>query len=82
LDSRSVSNFDDWTGRHGRLSDKWGHTDYDRHEIVIDPRCRAAGLEREIVIHEMLHKLFPWMDEGPVAVAAKEIDDALDEFDL
>lgn len=81
--SRSVSSLKDgWTGRFSTkpLSHKWGYCDYVKKEIVIGPDTVAEGCEREVIIHEMLHKLFPWMREFMVTAAALEIDYALTQL--
>lgn len=68
-----------WKVRVARyLRDRWGYCDYGKREIVLCRTTQQAGVDREILIHELLHKIMPFLDEDCVAIAAKEIDDALD----
>jgi hypothetical protein len=61
-----------------RLSNSWGHCDYNKHEIVLSQESQEHGIDREILIHELTHKLLPWMDEQCVTHFAIELDDALE----
>jgi len=68
-----------WKVRISRyLRGAWGYCNYDKREIVICKTTQASGIEREILIHELLHKIMPFLDEECVRVAATEIDDALE----
>jgi len=65
-----------------RMRSDWGLADFDDKIISIDPRTREVGREREIVIHECLHALFPHLDEAVILAAGKELDDALEAMGL
>ncbi len=80
---RSVSTArDGWTGRFSSqpLANDWGVCDFTKKEIVISTATLKEGNVREIIMHEMLHKLFPWLDEEYVLHGAKELDYALDQL--
>jgi hypothetical protein len=70
----------DWKMRVSRqpLKGSWGHCDYDKREIVICKTAVEKGIEREILIHEILHKIMPFLEEDCVEHAAIELDNALD----
>lgn len=67
-----------------RLKKNWGFTLIGNpyNEIVISTTCRDAGKEREIVIHEALHILFPHLDESIILQAAVDLDNLLSTLDL
>ena len=56
----------------------WGHADFKRRLITIDPACEKKGKDREILFHECLHVLFPQIDEEVIAESAECLDDVLD----
>ena len=60
------------------LRGAWGKCDYDKREIVLTRESQRSGVDREVFIHEMIHKICPWLDEEAVEFMAMEIDDALD----
>lgn len=60
----------------------WGAAVFGKREILIDPDTRHEGNEREIVIHECLHAIYPHADELVIAYAAREIDNVLEILDL
>lgn len=55
----------------------WGITNHTEREIKVDPGAAAAGKERNTIIHEGLHAIFPFLNEECVTAAANEIDDLL-----
>ena len=61
-----------------RLHRVWGYCDFNRHEIVLCSTAQQHGVDRGILIHEVLHKLMPFLAEEAVEVAATELDDALE----
>ena len=68
-----------WKVRVSRnLRNAWGRCDYDKREIVLCKSAHEKGVDREILIHELLHKIMPFLDEECVQVAAVELDDALE----
>ena len=68
-----------WKVRVARvLRNCWGYCDYAKHEIVICKTTQREGIDREVLIHEVLHKLMPFLDEECVEAAAIELDDALE----
>lgn len=71
-----------WTVKYGKIGGCWGITIFDDKVIKIDPATKRKGNHREIVIHEFLHALMPYLDEEIVAAAGKELDDALDALDI
>ena len=60
------------------LRNAWGFCDYDNREIVLCKSAAENGVDREVLIHELLHKIMPFLDEDCVKLAAIELDDALD----
>lgn len=60
----------------------WGHADYDLREIVLSPESKDHPIERDLVIHEVIHKLCPFLAEDCVEEMATEIDDVLDLLEL
>jgi hypothetical protein len=64
------------------LKGEWGHCDYPKREIVLCPTTDRIGNLREIVLHEVLHGIMPFLDEECVHDAAIEIDDVLDALEL
>ena len=68
-----------WRVRIARkLRNAWGHCDYDKREIVLTRESQKKGVDREVLIHELLHKAMPFLTEECVALVAVEIDDALE----
>jgi hypothetical protein len=68
-----------WKVRFGKpMRGHWGHIEYDKREIVIHPKCEEKGIDREVLLHEVLHALFPWLDEEVVVDAGICIDDVLE----
>lgn len=55
----------------------WGVTDHTSRVITIDPGAAAAGVERETILHECLHAIFPFLNEDVVMAAGGEMDDVL-----
>lgn len=70
-----------WTVRFSRRLKHWGTCNWSKREIVLNTEARREGIARQVLLHEMLHRLFPWMEEGCVDTAATELDDALDALD-
>lgn len=56
----------------------WGFCDYRKRELVIAKQARKAGVSREILLHETVHKLCPFFTESVVDYIAKELDLMLD----
>ncbi len=69
-------------GWHVRIVAKsakaWGWCDYDKREIVISKEAESKGIDREVLIHELLHKVMPFLTEECVDLAALEVDSALE----
>jgi len=57
--------------------DWWGDCNFQLRRIQVSPATKAKGLRREILIHEMIHAIFPRLDERIVRRAAREIDAGL-----
>jgi hypothetical protein len=60
----------------------WGFCDYANREILICSSCERSGVDRDTFLHEMIHKICPWMAESAVDSLATELDDALDVMGL
>jgi hypothetical protein len=56
----------------------WGLCDYPKREIVLSQETRLHGVSREILLHEFLHKIMPWLTEEAVEHTAAELDAILD----
>ena len=56
----------------------WGYCDHTAREIVLSRATEKHGVDRQVFIHELLHKIMPWLDEAAVDHAATELDDALE----
>ena len=68
-----------WRVRVSRKALKdWGYCCYEKREIVVSKQTAQYGVDREVLIHELLHKIMPFLDEPCVDLAATEIDDALE----
>lgn len=68
-----------WTVRYvRRLAACWGWCDFDKREIVISNETKKAGLDRDTLIHEALHKMMPFLSEESVNHVATELDNILD----
>ncbi len=68
-----------WTVRVIRKSSKsWGWCDYDKREVVLTKESQTVGIDREVLIHELLHKAMPFLTEECVDLVAIELDDALE----
>ena len=58
------------------LGDNYGHCDYDERTI----RIKGGLIERDEFdtdVHELLHALFPWMNEDEVTTAANDMTTVL-----
>ena len=60
----------------------WGQCRYDTREILLAKATERHGIDRQVFLHEMIHKICPWMDEDAVDDMATELDDALDVVGL
>ena len=76
----------EWKIRPGRTRvdgcECWGVTVFDDREIIIDPGTKKQGNEREILLHESIHVLCPYLDEEVVAAMAVDLDNMLDAMGL
>lgn len=63
----------------GLPGDLWGDCHYEAKLIRVSPGTKRVGRRREILLHEMLHALFPKLTERVVLRAARELDNALQE---
>ncbi len=61
-----------------RLSKSWGWCDYDKRQIVMSKEAEKEGIDREVLIHELLHKAMPFLTEECVDLVATELDEALE----
>lgn len=55
----------------------WGYCDYEKREIVISRSAAKFGLDREVLLHEVAHKICPWMAEDAVEFLAYELTESL-----
>lgn len=71
---------------------QWAEADHETGMIVIDPKCKGIK-DMEMIDHEGLHILCPWMSEDAVRIIASELTrirwargyrriDSDDSFDL
>lgn len=56
----------------------WGLCNTVRREIRVSKLAQKDGVAREVVLHELLHRYMPWMDEDAVEHMAHDIDAVLD----
>ena len=56
----------------------WGKCRWEKREVVIWADVKNHGVARDTLIHELLHRYMPWMDEEAVDLLASELDDVLD----
>jgi len=61
-----------------RLRGRWGECRFDTREIILTTDAEKKGVDRQVFLHELIHKVCPWMDEDAVDHLATEQDDALD----
>lgn len=47
-------------------------------EIVVSKQTQIEGVAREVLIHEMLHRLLPFMNEDAIDYLARSLDEVLD----
>ena len=76
---------DAWTvyaGKRDNAAKDYGHCVVDDRVIVIFNRSYREGSERETLLHECLHALFPWMEEDYITKAAEDLDNALDALGM
>ena len=59
----------------------WGRCKPASNEILICRSAVPAGIYREVLIHECLHALFPFLDEAYVDEAAIELEEVLKTFE-
>jgi len=58
-----------------------GFVDFDKRRIVIDDKVEGARFV-EVILHEVEHIQYPYLDESVVEQAAKEKTDILSELNL
>lgn len=63
-------------------SECWGLCDFVHRQITLSKATEKAGIDRYVFLHEMIHKICPWMDEDAVVEMATELDEALDVVGL
>lgn len=56
----------------------WGFCDSIKREIVVSRETEKHGLSREILLHELLHQLMPFLSEEAVIHVSQALDAALD----
>ena len=61
-----------------KLRNSWGHCDYDKREIVLSKESQEKGIDREVLIHEVLHKVMPFLTEECIDLAAVEVNESLE----
>ena len=61
-----------------QLPHRWGECRFDTRELVLTTDTEKHGIARQTFLHEMLHKLMPWMDEDAVDNLATQLDESLD----
>ena len=73
-----------WTVRVAAKALKgcWGYCDYRNYEIVLCPTTERAGVKRQVLFHELIHKVCPWLEEDAVDHLATELDDGADALGL
>jgi hypothetical protein len=60
----------------------WGFCDFEKREVVLGPESKNHPVERETVLHEVAHKLMPFLEEDCILELAREQDDILDLLEL
>lgn len=58
--------------------DCWGECNYRRREVVVSSKCDNHGLARDTLLHEMIHKIMPFLSEEAVEHLASSLDFVLD----
>lgn len=61
-----------------RGKEAWGYCDYGKKEVVITKTTMQHGISRQVFLHEIFHKLLPWMAEDAIDHLATETDDSLE----
>jgi len=64
-----------------RISRCWGYCDYHQRIIVVAAECEKYGFTRQVFLHELIHKQFPWMKEKAVDHLAMELDERLESIE-
>lgn len=57
----------------------WGFCEYDRMRIQISRSSHKAGKYRDVLIHECLHAIYPFLTEDAINRGATELDKMLDK---
>ena len=57
------------------------YVDFDKREIVVDSSVKGSRFV-EVILHEVEHAQYPFLDEDIVECAAKEKTDILSDLDL
>lgn len=60
----------------------WGYTCWSDKEIVLSPKTKGHPIERDVLLHECIHKYCPFLSEDFVNAFATELDDILDVMEL
>lgn len=55
----------------------WGYCHYDRMHIDIAKGTHRAGKYRDVLIHECLHAIYPFLTEDAINRGATELDHML-----
>jgi hypothetical protein len=61
-----------------RLRKVWGYCDYANREVVMARSTEKHGVARRVFMHEVIHKVCPWMDEDAVDHLSTHLDDAME----
>lgn len=61
-----------------RLRGSWGWCDYANQEVVMTKAAEKHGVARRVFMHEVIHKVCPWMDEDAVDHLSTHLDDAME----
>lgn len=68
--------------KRDNASGDYGQCHVNDKKLIVFARAFREKLERETLIHECLHALFPFLDEEAVTAAATEMDNVLNRLSL
>ncbi len=62
---------------HAPIRKCWGYCHYRNNTIQVSKRAWASGKARDVLIHECLHAIFPYLNENEIDRAGTELDKML-----
>jgi hypothetical protein len=64
---------------HAPIRKVWGYCHFDKMLIQVSKGTHKSGKYRDVLIHECLHAIYPFLSEDAVNRGATELDRMLDK---